>query len=74
LVVGSIPTRPTIKQFDGPSETAALSGYLGAQQRVIGALVEQRGESVQVALETWVIGTLITLLVPTMSVIQTPPQ
>jgi len=43
-----------VTQFDGSSETAALSGYLCPQQRVIGALVEQGGESVQIALETWV--------------------
>lgn len=43
-----------VAQFDGASEIAALSGYLCPQQRVIGALVEQGGESVQIALETWV--------------------
>jgi len=62
-----------VAQFDGASEIAALSGYLCPQQCVIGALVEQRGESVQVAMETWVIGDLVTFLMPTMSVISTPP-
>ena len=62
-----------VAQFDGASETAALTGYLGPQQRVIGAS-SSREASLSKLL--WKLGSSAissSFLMPTMSVVPTPP-